>query len=102
MRTLEVSDETYEKIKSQLGEEVKEITSLDDLVGQTLLFHCARYFYYGRVKKVTPHYIQLEKAAVVFETGDYSSNKPVNRESLPHGALVMRASIEAILKLDWK
>jgi len=36
-RTIEVSDETYEKIKDQLSEEeIEEVESLDDLIGKTL------------------------------------------------------------------
>jgi len=37
-RTIEVSDETYEKIKDQLSEEeIEEVESLDDLIGKTSL-----------------------------------------------------------------
>ena len=100
-KTIEVSDETYEKIKGQLGEEVKEIDSLEELVGGTYLFQCARYIYHGKIKKVTANYIQLEKAGVVFETGNYDKKEPEDRQELPKGVLVMREAIESIYQLKW-
>ena len=55
-KTIEVSDETFEKIKDQLQEDVQEIESLDELIGKTYLFQCARYIYHGKVKTITPTY----------------------------------------------
>jgi len=100
-KTIEVSDETYDRIKNQLGEEVKEIDSLEDLVGNTYLFQCARYIYHGKVKKVTANYIQLEKAGVVYETGELGAKNPTDRQELPKGVLVMRDAIESIYQLKW-
>ncbi len=35
MRTIEISEETYEKIKDQFGEELfKDLTCLDDMIGE--------------------------------------------------------------------
>jgi len=100
-KKIEVSEEIYEKIKSQLGEEIKEIKNLDDLVGETLCFQCARYIYHGKVKTVNSDYIELEKAGVVFETGDYSNDSPSDMQELPNGVFVMRESIESFFKLKW-
>jgi hypothetical protein len=101
-KTIQVSDETYEKIKSQLqAEEQKEIKNLDDLVGETYCFQCARYIYHGKVKSVNSDYIQLENAGVVFETGEYSSSSPLDRQELPNGVQVMRNAIESFFKLKW-
>jgi len=101
-RTLEISDETYEKIKSQLtAEETKEIKNLDDLVGETYCFQCARYIYHGKVKSVNSDYIELTKAGVVFETGDYSNSSPSDRQALSNNVFVMRGSIEAFYKMNW-
>jgi hypothetical protein len=103
MPTLEVSDETLAKIKEQLGDEleIKEIESLDDLIGETYLFQCARYIYHGKVKSVTTTYIEIENAGIVFNTGDYSNTSPEDRQALPHNAFVMRQSIEAFYKMKW-
>ena len=100
-KTIEVSDETYKKIKSQLDEDVKEIKNLDELVGETFCFQCARYIYHGKVKNVNSDYIELENAGVVFETGEYSSSSPSDRQELPNGVFVMRESIESFYKLNW-
>ena len=101
MKTLEVSSETYEKIKDQLGEDAKEISNLDDLIGETYLFQCARYIYHGTVKSVNSTYIELKNAGVVFETGNYDNKEPEDRQKLPHNVFVMRQSIEAFYKLNW-
>ena len=102
MRTIKISDKTFEEIKDQIGEDkIKELENLDDLVGETYLFQCARYIYHGKVKKVTADCIELENAGVVFETGGYSSKKPEDRQKLPHNAFVMRQSIEAFYKMKW-
>ena len=103
MPTLEVSEETLSKIKEQLGDEiqVKEIETLEDLIGETYLFQCARYIYHGKVKSITATYVELEDAGVVFETGEYDSSSPNDRQPLPHNAFVMRQSIEAFYKMKW-
>ena len=52
-KTIEVSDETYEKIREQLGEEsYKDIESLKDMVGEKFFFRTVTYHLTGRVKKV--------------------------------------------------
>jgi len=103
MPTIEISEETLTKIKEQLGEEfeVKEINNLEDIIGETYLFQCARYIYHGKVKSVNATYIELEDAGVVFETGNYDSSSPDDRQALPHNAFVMRQSIEAFYKMKW-
>lgn len=103
MPSIEVSEETLSKIKEQLGDEfqVREINNLEDLIGETYLFQCARYIYHGKVKSVNSTYIELENAGVVFETGNYDKKEPEDRQSLPHNCFVMRESIESFYKLNW-
>lgn len=101
-KTIEVSDETYAKIKDQLtAEEQKEINNLEDLIGETYLFQCARYIYHGTVKAVTNDYIELTRASVVFNTGNYDASSAEDKEALPHNVFVQRQSIEAFYKLNW-
>lgn len=101
-KTLEVSDEIYEKIQDQLGEDdIKEIENLDDLIGETYCFQCARYIYHGKVKSVNSDYIELEKAGIVFETGSYDNKEPEDRQALPKNVYVLRQSIEAFYELKW-
>ena len=72
-RTIEVSDETYDKIKEQLGEEsFKEINSLEDMVGEKYFFRTVTYHLTGRVKKVLGHGIlELENAAWIADSGRF-------------------------------
>jgi len=102
MPTLNVSEDTLQKIKDQLGElEIKEIENMEDLIGETYLFQCARYIYHGKVKAVNSDFITLEDAGVVFETGAYDNKEPEDRQKLPYDVKVMRQSIEAFYKMNW-
>lgn len=102
MKTLKVSDETYEKIKDQLAEdEVKPVKELTDLIGQVFTFWCARYIYHGKVKSVNSEYVILEDVSVVFETGDYDNKSASDIQALPNDAIVMIQSIECITKMRW-
>lgn len=71
-RTLEVSEETYQAIKDQLGEEsFKEIVSLEDMVGEKFFFRTVTYHLTGRVKKVIGHILELENAAWICDSGRF-------------------------------
>jgi len=104
MPTLEVSEETLAKIKNQLGDELdlKEINSMEDLVGEIYCFQCARYIYHGEVSAVNSDYITLKNAGVVFDTGDYNATEADDAQKLPNGVKVLRQSIESFYKLNWK
>jgi len=71
-RTIEVSDETYQKIKEQLGEDsFKDITSLQDMVGEKFYFRTVTYHLTGRVKKVIGSILELENAAWIADSGRF-------------------------------
>lgn len=71
-RTIEVSDETYQKIKEQLGEDCyKDILSLQDMVGEKYYFRTVTYHLTGRVKKVIGSILELENAAWVADSGRF-------------------------------
>ncbi len=71
-RTLEVSEETYQKIKEQLGEEsCKEIQSLKDMVGEKYFFRTVTYHLTGRVKKVIGSILELENTAWIADSGRF-------------------------------
>ncbi len=73
-KTIEVSEETYEKIKEQLGEEsFKEIQSLQDMVGEKYYFRTVTYHLTGRVKKVIGSLLELENAAWIADSGRFSN-----------------------------
>ncbi len=103
MPTLEVSEETLAKIKDQLGEEdeVLEIENLDDLIGKKFAFQCARYIYHGKVKKVNSDYIELEKASIVYETGELKASSAEDIQELPSNVFIMRNAIEGFYSPKW-
>ena len=71
-KTLEISDETYEKIKTQLqADELVDISTLDDLVGQKLYIRTVTYHMTGKVVKRMGAFIQLEDAAWIADSGRF-------------------------------
>lgn len=71
-KILEVSDETYEKIKEQLDEvDICEIDELDDLVGQSFFFRTVTYHLIGKAVKHIGKFIELEKASWVANSGRF-------------------------------
>ena len=71
-RTIEVSDETYEKIKQQLGaDSFKDLTSLEDMVGEKYFFRTVTYHMTGRVKKIVGSILELENAAWIADSGRF-------------------------------
>lgn len=72
MKTIKVSEETYEKIKDQLLEdEGKEITSFSDMIGGKYFFRTVTYFVLGRVKKQIGQFFELEDASWIPDTGRF-------------------------------
>ena len=73
MPTIEVSEETLEKIKDQLGTDtVKEIESLKDMIGEKYYFRTVTYHLTGRVKRVIGLLLELENAAWIADSGRFS------------------------------
>lgn len=73
-KTIEVSEETYEKIKEQLtADELVDISTLDDLVGQKLFIRTVTYHMTGKVVKRMGAFIQLEDAAWIADSGRFST-----------------------------
>lgn len=71
-KTIEVSDETYEKIKEQLGCDIfKDLTTLQDMVGEKYFFRTVTYHMTGRVKRVIGSILELENAAWIADSGRF-------------------------------
>ena len=70
MPQIEVSEETLTKIKEQLGVDIQltELDSLDDLVGQKILFRTVTYHMVGLVKKRIGNFLILDKATWVADS----------------------------------
>ncbi len=72
MRKIEVSEETYQKIKTQLAEDqIIEINEIDDMIGKCFLFRTVTYHQVGRVVKRIGDLIQLEDASWVADSGRF-------------------------------
>lgn len=71
-KVLEISDETYEKIKEQLGvgEEV-DISSLQDFVGKKVFIRTVTYHLVGKVKKLSGNLFELSEASWVADSGRF-------------------------------
>ena len=73
MKTIEVSEETYQKIKDQLQEdEIIDISSMDDFIGKNVFFRTVTYHILGKVVKVIGNQVQLEKASWVADSGRFT------------------------------
>lgn len=71
-RTIEISEETYEKLKDQLLEQgYTEINNLKDMVGKKFFFRTVTYHLTGRVKKVIGNILELEDAAWIADSGRF-------------------------------
>lgn len=74
VKTLEISDETYEKIKEQLSaDELIDISTLDDLVKQKLFIRTVTYHCVGKVTKRMGAFIELSTASWVADSGKFST-----------------------------
>ena len=72
MRTIEVEDDVYEKIKQQLGcDSFKDLSTLEDMVGGKYFFRTVTYHMTGRVKKVIGSILELENAAWIADSGRF-------------------------------
>ena len=72
MRRLEISDETYEKIKDQLTEAEKaDLTCYNDMIGKRYFLRTVTYHVVGEVIGVFGTFIQLKNASWVADSGRF-------------------------------
>ena len=73
MKTLNISDETYELIKGQLStEEQKEVNTCEDLVGGKYFFRTVTYHLVGEVKKIVGRFAHLKNASWIADSGRFT------------------------------
>ena len=71
-RMIEISDETYEKIKDQLSyEELFKIDSYEQLVGKKIFVRTVTYHLVGRVKNIVGNLVFLEDASWIPDSGRF-------------------------------
>ena len=74
MKTIEVSDEPYEKIKDQLTQEEKvDLKVFEDMIGKKFFFRTVTYHMVGKVVKFLGSFVVLEDAAWVADSGRFSN-----------------------------
>lgn len=72
MKTIQISDECFEKLKDQLTEEEKiDYTGLNDLVGKKFFFRTVTYHLVGLVTNVMGNFLILENASWVADSGRF-------------------------------
>ena len=72
MKTLEISEETYQKIKNQLAEDEQiEINSYEDFVGQKVFLRTVTYHIVGKVTKMVGNLMFLKDASWVADSGRF-------------------------------
>lgn len=72
MKTINISEETYDKLKDQLLEEEKvDISCINDMVGKKFFFRTVTYYLLGEVESVFGNFIKLKKASWIPESGRF-------------------------------
>src|SRR3990167_8431007 len=72
MKSIEVSDEVYAKIKKIVPElDLKEIKSYEDLIGGKFFFRTVTYHAVGEVKAIVGRFAVLEQASWVADSGRF-------------------------------
>lgn len=94
-KTIEISDETFEKLKDQLDVgDYKEISSYEDLVGGKYFFRGVTMYMVGEVKKVVGRFVYLKNASWIADTGRFN-------EAIKNGTLNEVEPVgEAFVNLD--
>ena len=73
-KTLQVSEETYEKIKDQLPQDEKvDISGREDFVGKKVFIRTVTHYLVGKVDGVMGNMFELSDASWVADSGRFSS-----------------------------
>ena len=72
MRTIEVSEETFAKIREELKEEENiDISEYADLVGKSFYLRTVTYHLIGKVEKLVGKFLVLKDASWVADSGRF-------------------------------
>jgi len=71
MKTIEIREETFEKIKDQLTDNDFDITCLEDLIGRKFFFRTVTYHLVGRVENAMGMFLCLTDASWVADSGRF-------------------------------
>ena len=72
VRKLEVSEETFQKIKNQLNcDDMKELNSYNDMIGEKYFFRTVTYHMVGKVISKMGSFLKLENASWIPDSGRF-------------------------------
>lgn len=72
MPQIEISEETYEKIKDQLSDDEKvNLSNMDDLIGKKFFIRAIPFHWVGKVKARLGDFLELEQASWVADSGRF-------------------------------
>ena len=72
MKTIEISEETYERIKDQLSEdETNDLSCFRDMIGSKYFFRTVTYHLVGKVESVFGNFLYLKNASWVADSGRF-------------------------------
>lgn len=72
MKTIQISDECFEKLKDQLtSEEQIDISKLDEMIGKSYFFRTVTYHMTGKVKRIVGSFVVLTDAAWIADSGRF-------------------------------
>jgi hypothetical protein len=72
MKTINISEETYEAIKDQLTtSEQVEISDMQDFVGKKLFIRTVTFHLVGKVEKIVGNLMELSNASWVADSGRF-------------------------------
>lgn len=72
MKTINISDETYNKIKDQLMSEEKiDLNHLKDLIGKQLFMRTVTYHIVGKVENIIGSFFILSNASWIADSGRF-------------------------------
>ena len=56
---------------------------MEAFLGEKIFLLCANYFYAGKLVGVNESFVELEEAAIVYETGDWAASTYADSQRLP-------------------
>jgi hypothetical protein len=72
MKTINISDETYELIKDQLiGEEKLDVSKMEDFIGNKVFIRTVTYHLTGKIEKIVGNFFYLSDASWIADSGRF-------------------------------
>ncbi len=85
-------------IPAQVKKTIEEVPGegLEAFMGKRVILLCTNYFYVGTLTGINDTFVQLDEAALVYETGKWTDSKYADAQKLPGKFwYVQREHIEA-------